>query len=95
MDKWKKQLEEKLKNPEFLKAGKEELLKGLLSFGIGFFFAQGSFLFGSYPFGISLLAPLGNLGRMLSRLLFCPGISALSLYFPVHTDPDPASHRFS
>ena len=56
MDKWKKQLEEKLKNPEFLKAGKEELLKGLLSFGIGFFFAQGSFLFGSYPFGISLLA---------------------------------------
>ena len=39
LDKWKKQLEEKLKNPEFLKAGKEELLKGLLSFGIGFFFA--------------------------------------------------------
>lgn len=56
LDKWKKQLEEKLKNPELLKTGKEELLKGLLSFGIGFFFAQGSFLFGSYPFGISLLA---------------------------------------
>ena len=37
LDKWKKQLEEKLKNPELLKAGKEELLKGLLSFGIGFF----------------------------------------------------------